>query len=337
MNSIKPRKVIIDTDPGVGIPGTDADDPIALLLALADPRLDVVGVTTVFGNCPPALGARGAVSVLRAAGRADIPVSVGSATPLSGSLPPVLQQAYAGARGRAGRIPLPDLDRIVTGQSASDFIVDTVRANPGEITIIAIGPQTNLALALQKYPSLRDEIDSIIFMGGGLGLEPKYGKGNITPDAECNVYFDPWAADIVLRSGIDLTMVGLDVTNPATGLILGEDMIRRLRPAASSAENMLRAVCSTYLREPMFDHGSGCVLYDPLAVAVAADAGIGTFEDLAVQVETREGQFLGQTRAQRDSTPNVRVMVHVDGTAVVKDIVSAILSLDSHEIRKPSE
>jgi inosine-uridine nucleoside N-ribohydrolase len=332
-----PRKVIIDTDPGVGIPGTDADDPIALLLALADPRLDVVGVTTVFGNCPPALAARGAVAVLRAAGRADIPVSVGSATPLSGSLPPVLQQAYAGARGRAGRIPLPDADGTVTGQSASDFIVDTIRANPGEITIVAIGPQTNLALALQKEPSIRDEINSIIFMGGGLGLEPTYGKGNITPDAECNVYFDPWAADMVLSSGIDLTMVGLDVTNPATGLILGEDTIRGLCPAASSAESMLAAVCWTYLQEPMFDHGPGCVLYDPLAVAVAADASIGTFEHLAVQVETRDGQSMGQTRADSGGDPNVHVMVHVDGNAVVNDIVSVILSLNSPKVRTPNE
>src|SRR5947207_12238142 len=126
------RKVILDTDPGVGIPGTDADDPLALMLALKDPRLDLVGVTTVFGNCPPSLGARGAAAVLRAAGREDVPVAIGMGTRLNGGLPTLLRDAYAGVRGQPGRIELPELTGAATHIHAVDLLIETVRASPGE-------------------------------------------------------------------------------------------------------------------------------------------------------------------------------------------------------------
>lgn len=321
------RKIILDTDPGVGIPGTDADDPIALLLALADPRLELLAVTTVFGNCPPGLGARGAAAVLRAAGRADVPVAAGMGTRLDGRLPAPLVEAYAGDRGRPGAIELPPLDDATTGGHAVDLIAETVRAHPGEVTIVAVGPQTNVAMALLKEPALARELHSIVFMGGALGLQPTYGRGNITPVAECNIWFDPQAADLVLRSGVDLTMVSLDVTNPATGLVLSEDTIRRLDRSASPAQAMFADVCATYLDAPMFDWADGCVLYDPLAVAVAADPATGTFEDLAVGVETAPGLSTGQTVPLRDRPPNLRACVDVDGAAVVAGIVRTIGTL----------
>src|SRR5262249_36517288 len=109
MSTRSKQKIILDTDPAVGIPGTDADDPIALMLALTDSRLDLVGVTTIFGNCPPTLGARCATAVLHAAGRGNIPVAVGMSAPMSGELPQLLRDAYAGDRGRPGRIGLPEL------------------------------------------------------------------------------------------------------------------------------------------------------------------------------------------------------------------------------------
>jgi inosine-uridine nucleoside N-ribohydrolase len=113
---------------------------------------------------------------------------------------------------------------------AVDLLVETVRRYPGEVTIVAIGPQTNVALALLKEPRLRDEIASIVFMSGALGLVPKFGRGNITPVAECNIWFDPQAADIIFRSGTDLTMVSLDVTNPSTGMLLPEEAFRNVDP-----------------------------------------------------------------------------------------------------------
>jgi len=320
------KKIILDTDPAIGIPGTDADDPLALMLALKDPRLELLGVTTVFGNCPPELGARCATVVLREAGHSDVPVAVGMGTRMGGELPQLLRDAYAGARGKPGRIELPDADKSHIKLHAVDFLIEAVRANPGEVTIVAIGPQTNLALALVKEPRLRHEIASIVFMGGGLGLDPRYGRGNITPVAECNIWFDPQAADIVFRSGIDLTMVSLDVTNPAMGVVLPEARIRAVDPKSARLAPIFSKVCSTYLDAPMFDWADGCVLYDPLAVAIAADAGIGKFEDMAVGVETTGTLSIGQTVPMRDAPANMRVCVDVNGQEIVDHIVTTILA-----------
>lgn len=319
-----PRKIIIDTDPGVGIPGTDADDPIAILLALADPRLELLAVTTTFGNCPPALSARGAAAVLAAAGRADIPVAKGRDTPLSGRLDPILVEAYAGARGREGRLPLPD-PGTTTPLGAAELIARTVREHPGDVTVVTIGPQTNLAEALIADPELAGLIDSVVFMGGGLGLEPTYGGGNVTPYAECNIYFDAAAADVVLRSGVDISMVGLDVTNPATGLILEPELIRSVEPS-SRAQRLFLDVCATYLEAPMFEWGHGCVLYDPLAVLATAGP-VGRWEDRRLRVETGPGEHHGQTQEGRADDPLVHVLVEVDGRAAVDRIVSTILTL----------
>lgn len=318
-------KILIDTDPGVGIPGTDADDGIAILLALADPRLELLGIATTFGNCPPALAARCAAAILDAAGRTDIPIGVGSPTALNGTLARELREAYEGPRGRAGVIPLPELAGC--RPDAPDLIIETVRANPGEVTIVAIGPQTNLAMALLREPALKDEIASIVFMGGALGLEPTYGRGNVTEVAECNIYFDPEAAEIVFSSGIELTMVGLDVTNPATGLVLTESDIRAIDETRSDAQRLFSEICRTYLDAPMFDLSHGCVLYDPLAVLAVADPEVGTFTDLAVRVETRGDHTRGQTVSVRDAVANVRAMTGVDGEAAVRQILTIIDAL----------
>jgi inosine-uridine nucleoside N-ribohydrolase len=320
------RKIILDTDPAVGIPGTDADDPLALMLAIKHPALELLGVTTVFGNCPPALGARSASAVLRAAGRPDIPVAIGMGTDMAGGLPQALIEAYAGQRGRPGRIPLPELPDNSGRPHAVDLIIDLIRRSPGEVTIVAIGPQTNLALALLKEPRLRDQIASIVLMGGALGLDSRFGRGNITPVAECNIWFDPAAADIVFRSGIDLTMVSLDVTNPSTGMLLPEEMVRAVDRRRSPLAALFIEICSTYIEAPMFDWGHGCVLYDPLAVAVAAEPAMGTFEPMAIGIETAGRLSKGQTVPLRDQPANVKVMTSVDGRRVVDAMVKTILN-----------
>lgn len=329
------RKIILDCDPGVGIPGTDADDPIALMLAVADPRLELMGVTTVFGNCPPALGARGAAAVLRAAGRQDIPVAAGVGVPLSGRLPAELIEAYRGARGAEGRIELPEFIRTTADDHAVDLIIRTVRTYPGEITIVATGPQTNIALALLRAPDLGESVHEIIFMGGALGLDPTFGRGNITSVAECNIWFDPLAADVIFSAGIKLIMVGLDVTNPNKGLVLTAEMLRAVDPASSVLAPLFLEVCQTYFDAPMFDWAGlgGCVLYDPLAVAVAADDGIVVLEPMAIAVETRGQYTVGQTVPIRGGTPNMRVCVDVDGRSVVEQILSQVTANGSRWAR----
>ncbi len=163
-------------------------------------------------------------------------------------------------------------------------------------------------------------------MGGALGLDSRYGRGNITPVAECNIWFDPQAADIVFRSGIDLTMVSLDVTNPSTGMVLTEAAIRSVDRASAPLAPLFIDICATYLDAPMFDWAKGCVLYDPLAVAVAADPGIASFEEMAIGVETSGVLSIGQTVPIRDQKPNIRVCVSVDGERIVGEIVSTILA-----------
>ncbi len=221
---------------------------------------------------------------------------------------------------------MPELPDQTGRPHAVDLIIDLVCRNPGEVSIVAVGPQTNLALALLKEPRLQDEIASIVFMGGALGLDPKFGRGNITPVAECNIWFDPLAADIVFKSGIDLTMVSLDVTNPSTGMLMPEETVRAVDPRRSPLATLFVEVCSTYIEAPMFDWGHGCVLYDPLAVSVAAEPALGTFEPMAVGIETAGRLSFGQTVPLRDHPANVRVMTSVDGRRVVEAMVKTILN-----------
>jgi len=126
-------------------------------------------------------------------------------------------------------------------------------------------------------------------MGGALGLDPKFGRGNVTPVAECNIWFDPAAADIVFQSGIDLTMVSLDVTNPSSGMLMPEETVRAVDGKRSPLAALFVEVCSTYIEAPMFDWSHGCVLYDPLAVAVTAEPALGTFNQWQSGSRQREG------------------------------------------------
>jgi len=320
---VNARKIIIDTDPAIGIPGTDADDPIAIMLALQDPRLDLLAITTVFGNCPPALGARCATRILQVAGRSDIPVAIGQATPMSGALPELLQKAYQGPRGHEGSIALPTLEDSHCGQHASELIIDLVRQHPGEITLVCIGAQSNLALALIKAPDIAPLIKDVVMMAGALGMDAKWGRGNITPVAECNVWFDPQAADIVFRSGIQLSMVSLDVTNADAGLVLTREHLAGIGDD-KPLNQLFKQVCACYFDAPMFDWSEGCVLYDPLAVAVAADAQAGEFTAMAIGIETVGRLTLGQTVPLRDTPTNVLVYTQIDGHKIVSDIVKTI-------------
>lgn len=317
------RKIIIDTDPAIGIPGTDADDPIAIMLALQDPRLELLAITTVFGNCPPALGARCATRILQVAGRSEIPVAIGQTVPMSGTLPELLQKEYQGDRGKEGSIALPALQDSHCGQHASELIIDLVRQHPGEITLVCIGAQSNLALALIKAPDIAPLIKDVVMMAGALGMDAKWGRGNITPVAECNIWFDPQAADIVFRSGIPLAMVSLDVTNADAGLVLTREHLAGLNDD-KPLTHLFKQVCACYFDAPMFDWSEGCVLYDPLAVAVAADAQVGAFEAMAIGIETQGRLTVGQTVPLRDTPANVQVCTQIDGHKIVSEIVNII-------------
>jgi inosine-uridine nucleoside N-ribohydrolase len=222
-----PLPILLDTDPGI-------DDAMALLFALASPELELLGVTTVFGNARVEQTSRNALHILDVARRPDVPVVAGAAQSLA--RPPIPSRGFHGADG-LGNLHLPPPDRPLTGWpgAAPGFIVDTVLARPGQVTLIAVGPLTNLAHALQREPRLAGATRQVVLMGGAV-----FREGNITPVAESNIYHDPEAARLVLGAGWPVTLVGLDVTmqacqTPADLQALG----RAGTPAASFIASLL--------------------------------------------------------------------------------------------------
>ena len=200
MTHLSPQRVIYDTDPGV-------DDAMALYYALAHPDIDVVGVTTTFGNVTVAQAARNALYLLSIAGRGEIPVTQGVAAPLVKGVEAPPDHIH-GADG-LGNLPQREaIHKQLDARSSAQFIVDMARRQPGEITVVAVGPLGNLALALAIEPQLPRLLRQVVIMGGAV-LEP----GNVSPVAEANIWNDPHAADLVFTAGFDLTMVGLDVTH----------------------------------------------------------------------------------------------------------------------------
>jgi len=272
-----PLRVIIDTDPGV-------DDAFALLLAMRSPELKIEGITAVAGNVPLELTLPNALRMVEIAGRADIPVAAGARRPL---LRRLVTAVYAhGDNGLAGAIfPEPKLAPV--GESAAEFIQKTIRKYPGEVTLITIGPLTNVATALNADPELAGMVPSLVMMGGSLS------GGNITPAAEFNIYVDPEAARIVFQSGIPVTMVGLDVTRRTS---LTDEHARTLEagqsPVSRAAATIARKAIEQH-RQAGFPAGPN--MHDPLAVAAFLDSSLLEWKDYYVDVETAGELTAGET------------------------------------------
>ena len=223
------RPVILDGDPG-------HDDALAILLALASPRLEVLAVTTVSGNASLARTTRNALRVLTLLGRADVPVAAGADRPLRRD--PWVPVSVHGESGLDGA-ELPEPAASPRPESAVELMAALLRAAPEPITLVPTGPLTNIALLLRAVPALRDRIAGISLMGGGIGI------GNTTAAAEYNVWQDPEAAAIVFESGLPLAMAGLDVTHQA--LILPPD-VARLEAAGTRPDGCSPISCATSVR-----------------------------------------------------------------------------------------
>ena len=193
------KKIIIDTDPG-------QDDAVAILLALASPELDVLGITCVAGNVGLDLTTLNACKICELAKKPETLVFAGASKPLTRSL--VTAEHVHGKTGLDGiELPIPKME--ISSTHAVDFIVDSLMVSKSkEITLCALGPLTNLALAITQEPKIRSKIDQIVLMGGGF-----FEGGNITPAAEFNIFVDPEAADIVVNSGVKIVMMPLDITH----------------------------------------------------------------------------------------------------------------------------
>ena len=273
----RPFRVIIDTDPGV-------DDALALLLAMRSPELKIEAITPVAGNVPLELTLPNALRMVEIAGRTDIPVAAGAKTPLIRRL---VTAAYAHGENGLGGAAFPDPKIKPVAEPAAQLIRRIVRQYPAEVTLIPVGPLTNIATALNLDPELASLVRGIVMMGGSLS------GGNITPAAEFNVYVDPEAARIVFQSGIPITMVGLDATRKTS---LTEDHVRVLEasqnPVSQAAAKIGRNAIN-HNREQGFLVGPN--MHDSLAVAGFLDPSLLTLKEFYVDVETTGELTAGET------------------------------------------
>jgi inosine-uridine nucleoside N-ribohydrolase len=283
-----PFRVIIDTDPGV-------DDALALLLAMRSPELKIEGITTVAGNVPLELTLPNALRMVEIAGRTDIPVAAGAKVPL---LRRLVTAAYAHGENGLGGAVFPEPKIKPVAEPAAEFICQIVRNYPSEVTLIPIGPLTNIATALNLDSGLAALVRGIVMMGGSLS------GGNITPAAEFNIYVDPEAARIVFQSGIPITMVGLDATRKTS---LTEDHVRALEAAqnpVSQAAAKIGRSSINHNREQGFLVGPN--MHDSLAVAAFLDPSILKVKEYYVDVETTGELTAGETLGYSPSAGDLR-------------------------------
>ena len=275
------QKIIIDTDPG-------QDDAVAILLALASPELDILGITTVAGNVPLALTTKNARIICELAGRPDVPVYTGCDSPLARDL--VTAENVHGKTGLDGPA-LPDPKMPVQDAHAVDFIVETLRKEPvGSVTLCPIGPLTNIAMALTRAPEIASRVAQIVLMGGAY-----FEVGNTTPAAEFNIYVDPEAADIVFKSGIDIVVMPLDVTHKALATRARVDAFRALGTPVGQAVAELTDFFERFDKEK---YGSeGAPLHDPCVIAYLLDPALFSGRHVNVEIETGSALTRGMTVA----------------------------------------
>jgi len=285
-----PRPVIIDTDPGT-------DDSIAILLALRSPELAVRALTVVPGNVTAARGLDNARRLVSLARRCDVRVAAGATRPLVGTL--VTGEAWHGKNG-LGDVELPPPVCPVDKAWGPDLIIEAVHAAPHEITLITLGPLTNIALAVEKDPTIVPLVKDIFVMGGSLS------GGNITPAAEFNIHVDPEAAQIVFNAGWRVTMVGLDVCHKT---LLTRERLHSLAAAQGAVGRFVYAVGEFLLHGAEQRGAKGSAMYDPLTVGVAIDPTLVETALMHIDVETA-GEFTrGETVANRHGTKQIPEML----------------------------
>lgn len=297
------KKVILDCDPG-------HDDAMALLMAIASEEIDLLAITTSAGNQLPQKTFENARKLLALAKREDIPVAAGAAKPLRREL--IIADDVHGESGLDGAdLPIPTTSKLSI--SANDLIAEILKESTEKVTLIATGPLTNIAIFILSHPELKEKIELISFMGGAC-----FG-GNMTPEAEFNIYVDPEAADIVMQSGVPLAMFGLDVTLKAQ---LFETDIKEIREIGNDVAKTMADLLDFFnltTTVPFWadnQHVEGIHMHDPCAVAFVIDPTIFTTYLMHVEVETSNTLALGSTVVDYDNVfkkdKNVAVSFDLD-------------------------
>lgn len=287
------QKVLLDCDPGI-------DDALALAFGCGHPGIGLCGVTTVAGNVGLATTTANALAVLEFAGCGEVPVVAGSAAPLLRPLSDGAQVHGATGLG-AARLPAPQAR--ARGGHAVDFLIDTIGAAPGEITLVATGPLTNVALAVRREPRIVSQVAGFVIMGGSAG------RGNVTPAAEFNIGWDPEAAAIVFRAGWRVTMVGLDVTLQALATAAVRERMRGLGRLGSE---LLLPGLAGYRHQTELPGGDPPV-HDVCALALVARPELFGCQPARVEVETAGRLTSGMTVTDFEaSDPNALVAMSID-------------------------
>ena len=273
------RKIIIDTDPG-------QDDAIAILLALASPELDILGITTVAGNSPLSRTAINARTICEVAKKPETKVFAGSIRPLLRPL--VTAEEVHGKTGLDGYdLPTPVMP--LQAQHGVDFIIQTLMSEAtGTVTLCALGPLTNIASALIREPKIAEQVKEIVLMGGGY-----FEGGNITPSAEFNIYVDPHAADVVFKSGIQITMIPLDVTHK---VLSTEKRIATIRSISTHVGEVVAAWLEFFERYDEAKYGTdGGPLHDPNVIAYLLKPELYSGRHCNVEIEINSELTMGAT------------------------------------------
>ena len=307
-----PIPIILDCDPG-------HDDAIALLLALASPELDLLGVTTVSGNQTLDKTTANALRVLDFAGRADVAVHAGADAPLVR-----IRDVAAHVHGESG-LDGPDLPpptRAAGKQHAVDFLADQIRARNGAVTLVPTGPLTNIALLFALHPDAVPQ--RIVLMGGAVG------EGNRTPAAEFNIWADPEAAQRVFAAGLDTTMIGLDVTHRA---LITDTHTERLR-GSGRVGAMVAELMDFYSRfhRVRYPELPGSPMHDPVCVAHLVDPGLLDVRDASIEVDCSTGPSRGRTNVdwrgrEHFGAPDAKVALGIDGERFADLLIERIGSL----------
>ncbi|EKQ66740.1 Inosine-uridine nucleoside N-ribohydrolase [Leptolyngbyaceae cyanobacterium JSC-12] len=305
------KPIIVDCDPG-------ADDAIALFLALAFPdQLNLIGITTVAGNVPLLLTQTNARKLCDLTGRGNIPVFAGCPRPLLRPL--ITAEEVHGKTGLDG-INLPSPTVPLQTEHAVEFLIRCLSSAPKPVTLATLGPLTNLAVALIQQPAIADRIQEVVIMGGAVT------HGNITPSAEFNIYVDPHAAQVVLRSGLPLTLIPLDVTHQ---VIATPERMQAITAVNNSVSGAAVGLLKHYGEYDMKRYGTpGAFLHDPCVIAYLLKPELFTIRPCYVEVELISDLTLGRTVVDlwqsTSHSPNVRLVETVDAEAFFQLLIQAL-------------
>lgn len=306
-------KIILDTDPGI-------DDAMAIHHIYADPRLELLGMTTIFGNVPVATATRNALHLAEMVG-ADTPVAEGAPVPLVQTPNPHADFVH-GVEG-FGDYPRTNPSRKKDPRSAAQFLCEMTAEHPGEITICAVGPLTNLAHALAHDPAIAKNVKNVVIMGGAVDA-----PGNVTEFAEANVWNDPHAAQKVFDAEWDVTLVGLDVTQQ---IVCTLDDFAKVSESSPEIGEFLSQISTYYINFYVNNVGlQGCALHDPAAIIALTDPELFNTKHVALNT-VPDGNEVGNTVEVNDGVRRVHVCTSADSNAVRKVFLDALANADARK------